>query len=491
MIGFAWLRKFIKDTTNEIDLDNDMPSDFSIWIEGLPKDEPTHKIKKYFEDYGTGNPEFPTEISRIFISYQVSEFIKTLGEFSREKKKLQSLYHNDIQKVKEKLGAEYEHYQHKEEDFSEKYKTQLKVVEKHQNELRDVTKKIKDENCAAEYRTGIYIISFSTKRKLDKVVDLWTNLEGIGFSRLISNKSDKVYERISSDGKKTEIPIWVMQAPEPSDIIWENLGFSLWFLLRRRIITFVSTSILLLFCFIIVLFLKVVQRGMSNNDDDAGASLPTRAISIVISIVISVVNAALTILIRKFTVMEKHFTITEFNSSLTVKIAISQFANTCLQVVLVHIVLFEPDWVIWAKGALLTDAWFIIFIDAILTPLLYVFNPGHIIKKIKQKMIGKNSKMTQEDAHLLFEGIQIDPAEIHAKIIKLFFSTLFFFPLLPVSALLTCISLFLIYWALKYVLLRMAQRPVSLSASITITSVWLLNWGTAIIAVIFFVKKVE
>lgn len=75
----------------------------------------------------------------------------------------------------------------------------------------------------------------------------------------------------------------IERAPEPEDIIWTNLAVPLGEVIKRKVITYTATFILLGISFAIVYGLSVAQINSSGNS----------ILSLVISIFISLVNIIL------------------------------------------------------------------------------------------------------------------------------------------------------------------------------------------------------
>lgn len=53
--------------------------------------------------------------------------------------------------------------------------------------------------------------------------------------------------------------LYIERAPEPNDIIWENLGYSDSFKFKRRAITNSLTFAVLCVCFVIIFFISIGQ----------------------------------------------------------------------------------------------------------------------------------------------------------------------------------------------------------------------------------------
>ena len=283
--------------------------------------------------------------------------------------------------------------------------------------------------------------------------------------------------------------IKVVEAPDPSEIIWENLGIGKLTLFFRRTMTYIASFIVLMTCLVIIFILKQYQKSQRDKQSAAEAgevSTTSRLIAILVSVTISLVNFVISFSTRFFTGLEKHNSLTDKNASLMTKVVFAQFFNTSIMIVLIHIWLVSPDHNIAARGAILNDIWFILLNDITLTPLMDYIDIGYYIRWFGQcrfKKSYKTSSVTQEEANKKFEGTQMDPSILYAKIVKLVWTSLFFLPVFPYSAMTCTIALFLTFWIYKHRLLRTAVRPISIGPEITQRAIDLLKLSPIILTV--------
>lgn len=140
------------------------------------------------------------------------------------------------------------------------------------------------------------------------------------------------------------------KAPAPNDIIWDNVSVGKKeFIVRYMVATFVTICILTV-CFFIILGLKVGQGKLRESQGQSSWGI--RIMSIFISVVILAINEILAYAIRWLTHHEKHKTLTNMNLSLINKISVAQFLNTCILVVVVHVIQNKPSYKIDIKGKL-------------------------------------------------------------------------------------------------------------------------------------------
>lgn len=141
----------------------------------------------------------------------------------------------------------------------------------------------------------------------------------------------------------------IFRAPDPNDIIWANLGATKADKFKRRLFTFSITFLLLACSFGAILGLKIAQYVLYTSNKIESTGL--RVISILITIVISGINFALAILIRKLTGSEKHDTESSYYRSLMLKSVIARLVNTNLLVIIAHVVVYQPRAAIYGKGS--------------------------------------------------------------------------------------------------------------------------------------------
>jgi Calcium-activated chloride channel len=210
-----------------------------------------------------------------------------------------------------------------------------------------------------ECSLGIAFVTFQTKCMQKKVLSYWGNSKKSVFNMCMKKNEYKCSK--SNENYNIE----VFDGPPPSDVIWENLDVNFWVRKRRMIYTFLITQIVLVIFFITVILLKLAQRRGREKEEEKelkgekSSSGLFSFVSFLISLLILIINQLISMFLTKITHFERHMTQTEFNTSLTVKICISQFINTCFLINISHHILYNPAWQIWAKGKLIHDIIFL------------------------------------------------------------------------------------------------------------------------------------
>ena len=102
-------------------------------------------------------------------------------------------------------------------------------------------------------------------------------------------------------------------------------------------------------------------------------------ISVACSFSIAFANEAMKYVIRRFSMSEKHETLTKMNVSVAIKLTIARFLNSS-----VILVITNGDPKGWFNGGSLAyDASLLIAIMVVQTPITYLMNPTQVMKSVK------------------------------------------------------------------------------------------------------------
>lgn len=165
-----------------------------------------------------------------------------------------------------------------------------------------------------------------------------------------------------------------------------------------------------------------------------------------------------------------------------------QCVNTNILILIVHIIIMYPETPIYGRGAILSDAWFILIYMVLVNPILNVFSPWLGLKllgkfMVQRKVKGGNAQVTQAEAHAAYELPVWDPAFAHAGMVKDVLTCIFFQPILPLSSVFGLACLILMHWSQKVRLLRYSVRPISIGDDISKVALYLLSLGPLVYGV--------
>jgi len=179
--------------------------------------------------------------------------------------------------------------------------------------LKDQRSRLKGKNGLkekAELFTGICFLTFKTQLDATEILDKW-KISFFGhfamkYMNFLKNCFTGTKERIKGT------VVRVMEPPEPSDIIWENLGTPLKAKFKRRLVTNFLSFLLLIVSFVCILLLKIWQNQLTQSSDKEGQWV--FIVSILITGFISLINLLLKVVMRAISVQEKYSTITGFHT---------------------------------------------------------------------------------------------------------------------------------------------------------------------------------
>ena len=206
------------------------------------------------------------------------------------------------------------------------------------------------------------------------------------------------------------------------------------------------------------------ELNVGDNEFSSGNGTATGLLSILTSLFVIFINALLAKIIRVLSAYEQHETYSKYNVSVAVKLTIATFINTAIIPMFVNI--GKHKW--FTRGGLMEDIFYNTFFVAIVSPLLYLFDFGNIVRKIRmcrEERLGDKSKMTQRQANKLFEGPPLDMAQRYADTMLLFSIVLFYAFPLPILSLLGVIGSCLQYYVEKWALLKRHKYPEQMGAT--------------------------
>jgi len=239
---------------------------------------------------------------------------------------------------------------------------------------------------------------------------------------------------------KGENVLDVKEAPEPSEIRWEDMHVTFNIRATQQSKTF---GIALLFIIISVVVAKQIQMA---------AGPPVAALWI------TVTNITIPITLRKLTFdVEDHVSLNSQQMSLYFKLAFFRWCNSAI--VIWVITPFENT----LNLKTLTQVQAVLMADAVTTPLVRALNPMDAVNKL---FISKFS-WTQEKMNTYFLGTPWYPAERYADMTKTFFLSLFWNALYPQGMFITALAYAICYTLDKYCLLRSWSTPAQLDDDLT------------------------
>ena len=474
MAFYPWIKNKVKETAVEIDIFNTTPSDFTVWVKGLPPNYSEEELTEHFEKNSTFEN---CKVTKVVPTYDISEHTKLSSEILK------------LERTKNFL-SEYP---------GDDPTYRVCCVKKHYMSLEDCQKKLEElksqekelsEDLEKYHLAPIAFVSFSTQIQARQVDEIWSKSPVQRFwDKVLMTCGKETWREFS--GKYIEVSI----AAEPSDVFWENLDSTYFKRLVHKTWTFVATCFLLLVSFVCLYYIGNWQEELYSNykeDEDAGTLSAIRLASILPSFIVVLINFLIGRIIRLFASLEKHLTWTDYNESVANKLVTAMAINTGVVPLLVNYSVSERWFV---PGGLAEDIFWILIADAFFRPFFQLLKAANVLRKIKIHFLEKKDpetiRMSQFEANKLYEGPEIDLANLYANIIKTSLVTLAYSPLLPLGLIVTFFGLSLDWVVSKYLIVNVYSRPRRHNESLAMEMakwVEVMMFFHALGAFVFFVR---
>jgi len=470
MFFFHYLRYKIRKMNVEADEKTVTPSDYAIEIQDLPEDISDEELKTWIYQIA-GHQDI--EILRITKVYAISKYVKLINKKSNF----------EMKKAKLEIQPEYMRFITRKMTLGKKKIKQVSGnddVKKVQinTKLNSISQKIQGfEGMDRLKRCPVVYVTFKTAQQAEEI----RNLKKADTSRFYHIFfSEDEFTRHDFGEKKVKI----RRAPEPSDILWENIEYIGQEKLKIRLLTYIGTFMAT--CFGIILVVNYSQ-GMAQSHYGKSSGV-AQGLSIVVSLVIFLTNSILAQIIKYLTSFEKHITYTHYLRGVAQKLSIAQFMNTALTNLFAQLILASSGSVssglenlnIYGKGGLLENMYYIFITNAFLPPILTILDPSYFLKLFQRRRLekkGSHNKLTQMKANLLYEGPILDLPFKYAGMIKTVLLATFYTPAMPFALIFTTVGLALWFWADKWVLIRRLVLPKSINNDLTDSMVEYLEWA--------------
>lgn len=280
--------------------------------------------------------------------------------------------------------------------------------------------------------------------------------------------------------------IKVIRAPEPSDILWEHTNCTGRQAFFRRSWSWAFTGAIMLTGAGIQYGLAVL--GQKTREDrihaeyaaGAGAlwalkeadeqTLRLRLVVVLTGTVVVTINLTIMLTMRALSWYERWSTRTSMQRWVMLKLSVSQLLNAFAAPVLAaYASKSKSGW--YARGGLMEAAFFIQIANAFGPPLFHLLGIGDFVKYYLLSPFARTQPMLEN----LLAPPMFPLAEQHAASVTTLGLAMWFMPVLPISPLIAVTGLGFSYCANKYIALRRAAAPPNLSGMVTSILNWLLR----------------
>lgn len=426
----------------------DSPEDFTIRVQGIPKTEKEEDIIKTFNILVKELTGDENGVEKVSIAYYINDYV-----YQKEKKYDPKMVRQMKFEIQKKLLQEDDKDTAKITEKIENLKNELNHIKEDLNQQRDkILINLKNES-----HTGVVYVSFSKVEYAEKVRNKFkfTNWQQCGCCYPKDKYGINLY--------KDQYPIHCSQSYEPRDVIWKNIGVPKSLLRKKSILAKLAVLLALVLTFGIQLLLKWLQKKQSDNDPDHHKKMVQKAIAFGISITIVIMNNVLAIQIRRVIRYKCFISETERNDSEIYLIIRAQCINSCLLVTFTNWIIHGREkFAVAHESGILNDIHSILIamvLNQVLRPIIQCLSPVKHCKRSKLKSNPAKTSQMQLEANKLMEGSGFDAIFSYARIYAIYFTSLYFFCLFPLSMMFCQLSISATYWVHKCLLLRAFVHP--------------------------------
>ena len=416
------------------------------------------------------------KIYLINISYKINEF-KSLKEKIKEINNEIYITKNDpeqIQKNKDLSQNEIKYYYHPLDIFNlyicpfTLYEKSLKISEK-EKEKHELEEKVKNimnemENLSEENFSGVVFVIFNSMKEKDKFLESYNKNLIMTIITSISNLKYYLFYCCINPVKREEYFIKynlsIEEAPEPEDIIYENLEFSWIQRLLRIILVYIISFILIALCFFFILYLNGVQIKKSQNENNIFNSY---GVSFLISISIAIINSIFENLLIILTKMEKQISMTNYFLSYSIKLTILTFLSSAIIPYLSNKYYSEE----LNLDLLITNCFTMFLSNSFLIPITWTINFDYFLKKLRKYIIKKKNKhLPQNELNTLYELLDMDIASKYSYVTRTLLMSFFYLPIFPLGIIIGFIGFIFSFLLEKYNFIKKYKKPIMLNSRI-------------------------
>lgn len=421
---------------------------FSLMLSFLPRHFTREDIQNFINHYLEKMGKPAAKVLKVYFLYQLGEY----ANLYIDKKTLLAKRHYKLEKYEE-------------------YTTKLQEINK---QLKEV-ERLYGEAIYSDEQSKVIIV-LENSQSVRAILDYFK--KRIFYQVAIGLHHYFGFSLLSENDLYHGAYIKVSKAPEPSDITWENLSYPSNLKNRRRFVTAIVASVLIIIGFIALSLLKKMLQGVQQ--DESGTTIGPY-VSVVISLLsatcVAITNTLLGICIRKCMRYEKHDTHTDFFKGVGRRLTAVFVFNMSITTILANVAHYSGavhavSWDYFMKlsvTGLFYDVFFLFITNCYMSSIFNFFDIMWGLKLNKRRKAiksGPDCKLTQLEANSLFEGHPVDLALRFANVNKTLIFTGLFAPFIPVGLIFSLVGFVIVYWIDKYLLLRRYVSAYKLSYSL-------------------------
>ena len=419
------------------------------------------------------------DIKRIDLCYEINEIINLQKEIEELDEKIHRIEFGQsiIEKNKKKgINGDKRIYYScclccKTEESLEQIKYEKEEKEKKLNELIESSR----ENIS-EHFCGSAFVTFNTIKEQEDCLIQNKNICGRQLDELIIFLKLYFYYFCcgcccfccSCDTRRDSLnyykrKIIFERAPEPEDIIFENLEGSLNSKINNILCaTFVSTIIVGI-SLVINSLLFYFQSTIDKSEDPNGKTFIIYVLSFLISIANSIIDFIIEIVLEKIIKSQNSYTLTNFYATYSLALTFIWFLNSCILPLALDFVNSKEE------HEVLTSNMIIKFLfNSFVQPIMWTINIKFLYKKFKKCIIEQKEKINynQKELNELYELQSMNVAAKYSYLGKTLLISFVFAPIFPLGFCISFIGFIFGYWLEKFNFSKMYKKPEKLDKQI-------------------------
>ena len=404
-------------------------------------------------------------VEQLNICYKLSDFMKLEEELHLINTKIIKIKYNPYQ-IKKNDKMRLEGNQRKYFDSflflfncCEKG-IELKKLEERKKEIEDKIKSaMKSEDINENNFAGVAFVSFNTLKEQEDFLSQFPSNIVSFFLKLIWDL--KYLFCCCCLKKDIKVNLDVIVAPEPEDIIYENIEYTSIQKTFRTFIVYIISILLIGICFGILIGLNILQEYLNNK---AIHILLSYVISLLNTCVSSILNTSFQMILDFLTKMEKQYTMTEYYRSYSLKLTIFTFFTSAVVPLICELIRRSSGYEILISNMLM-----MFLVNAFVTPIMWTLNFTFFLKKFRiclltwNKDPDNNHNMTQRELNDLFELPDMSISYKYSYLAKTLLMTFLYIPIFPLGILISLVGFILGYLLEKFNYSQMYKRPEMLN----------------------------
>ena len=435
---------------NEINFNEQSPSDYTLMISDIPttQSDPQELKNVFLADSSA-------KICEINLTYKLSAMNKIKNKL-RELKKIRRM----------NRGKEYYEVGTflccKSKGSMKSNDEKIRIL------IEELTKMEKQQNF-----NGVAFVTFNSETEKAKYYKEFPHsfLHKI-FSNLLSGFCLYTCCCFLSEEKKRKLKrkqtIAVSIAPEPQDIIWENLEAHFTARFSRSFVGYIVSLLCIGASFGIVLGLNYLQY--KSEKDFENNLILKYGISLGISAVISIINFIMSTFFKFLAKIETPWSYTEFYLSLSIKLTFFTFFNSAIVPLASNAIQYG-----WDSHETLVNNMLVLFLcGSVLSPLMSITCYDLLIQKFYQCLVERKYKdpqakideYSQRELNAIYEGPDMGISCQYSTLSKQICMTFFYMPIFPLGAVITFVGVVLNYVVEKWKCINIYRRPEMLNQEI-------------------------